>query len=208
VIRRSMRIAGPLCLLATVAAGRPDPFLTRLRKALAEVKSFRATFVQEKKLKVFSRTVTSSGVILFSRPEQLRWETVKPFRSVLIVSGDSVAKFEWVGGKRRKLDLGRSADAILVAMRRIRDWFTGKFDERNYEVEVGDGVIILRPRDKRMRKAIESFEFHPTRDLKAMQRVVVREPGGDSTTMRFSNHDPKYVPPKGAFSLSDPADVR
>ena len=125
-----------------------------------------------------------------------------------LVSGDSVAKFEWVDGKRRKLDLGRSADAILAAMRRIRDWFTGTFDTTNFEVTVGDQVIRLRPKDKRMRRAIESFEFHPTKDLKAMRRVVVREPGGDSTTMRFGDHDPKYRPPEGAFSLTNPADVR
>lgn len=195
-------------LLATMAAGQKSDFLARLNKAMDDVKAFRATFVQEKRLKVFAETVKSEGVIVFQRPDKLRWEITKPFRSILVVSGDSVAKFEWVDGKRRKLELGRAADAILVAMRRIRDWFTAKFDEEHYEVMVDGTTVTLRPKDKRLRKTIEALEFFPTRDLKAMERVIVRERAGDTTTMRFANHDPKYEPKKGTFSLDDPIDVR
>ena len=200
-----MRLLPLLALVATVSAGEQADFLARLSKSLGQVKSVRADFTQTKKLAVFKRPVTAKGVLIFERPDRLRWEIRKPFRSILIVNGDKVAKFEWVDGKWRALKLGRAADAILIAIGRLRQWLTGKFDEKAYEISVEKTRVILKPRDKALKKTIASLELFPTKDLKAMRKVVVRERTGDVTEIAFSGHRTGTKPPKGTFSPTAPA---
>ena len=145
-----LMLAGTVC----AADPKPLPLRKRLAAAMKTVRSFRADFEQEKKLKVFKKPVRSSGVLLFERPDRMRWETRTPFRSLLVVNGAKVAKFEWVDGKRRALKLGRGADALLVAVRRLRAWFSGEFDEKTFSVEVKEKPairLILRPKEKALR---------------------------------------------------------
>jgi len=189
---------------------KPPPLRERLTKAMQTVRGFRADFTQEKKLRVFKQPVTSSGVLLFERPDRMRWETRKPFRSLLVVNGKNVAKFEWVDGKRRALKLGRGADALLVAMNRLRAWFTGKFDESAFSIESKEEPelkLILRPKDKAIQARIDRLEFYPAKDLKSMRRVVIVETGGDVTTLRFTHHKANEPAPKNTFSTSDPAEL-
>ncbi|MHC4451109.1 MAG: outer membrane lipoprotein carrier protein LolA [Planctomycetota bacterium] len=199
-----LMLAGTVC----AADPKPPPLRKRLAAAMKTVRSFRADFEQEKKLKVFKKPVRSSGVLLFERPDRMRWETRTPFRSLLVVNGAKVAKFEWVDGKRRALKLGRGADALLVAMRRLRAWFTGEFDEKTFSVEVKEKPaiqLILRPKEKALRARIERIEFFPAKDLKSMKRVVIVEAKGDVTTLRFENHKANQPAPKKTFSVTDPA---
>ena len=201
-----LMLAGSVC----AADPKPPPLRKRLAAAMKTVRSFRAEFEQEKKLKVFKKPVRSSGVLLFERPDRMRWETRTPFRSLLVVNGAKVAKFEWVDGKRRALKLGRGADALLVAMRRLRAWFTGEFDEKTFSVEVKEKPaiqLILRPKEKALRARIDRIEFFPAKDLKSMQRVVIVEAKGDVTTLRFKNHKANQPAPKKTFSVTDPADI-
>jgi len=189
---------------------KPPGLRERLAKAMKTVHGFRADFVQEKKLKVFKKPLVSSGLLLFERPDRMRWETRKPFRSLLVVNGSKVAKFEWVDGKRRAIKLGRGADALLVAMNRLRAWFTGKFDDKTFAIETREKpevLIILRPKDKAIKARIDRLEFYPAKDLKSMLRVVIVEAKGDVTVMRFSNHKANQPAPKNAFSIKEPAKI-
>jgi len=201
-----LMLAGTVC----AADPKPPPLRKRLAAAMKTVRGFRADFEQEKKLKVFKKPVRSTGVLLFERPDRMRWETRTPFRSLLVVNGAKVAKFEWVDGKRRALKLGRGADALLVAMRRLRAWFTGEFDEKTFSVEVKEKPaiqLILRPKEKALRARIDRIEFFPAKDLKSMKRVVIVEAKGDVTTLRFKNHKANQPAPKNTFSVTDPAKI-
>ena len=184
--------------------------LDRLHTELAKIPRFRTGFDQEKHLKVFKKPVKSSGVLLFERPDRMRWETTKPFRSILIVSGKEVAKFEWVDKKRKKLKLGRAADAILLAMKRLQAWFSGTFDDKNFTVTVvrkPELHILLVPKDAALKKRIAKMEFFPAKDMKSMTRVVIHEARGDRTVLTFRDQENGAKLPKNAFSLTDPADV-
>ena len=193
-------------------AAERDAFLDRVSRAMVTVRVFAAAFDQEKELKIFRNTVKSKGVIVFARPDKLRWEITEPFRSILIVVGDDAAKFEWVGGKRRALKLGRSKDAIVLAMERIRGWFRGEFKQarKDYKVEViagDDAKIYMWPKDERIKKTLQRIEFWPTRDLKSMRRVVIREGRGGVTVMKFHHHKHGIKPAARVFDLKDPAEV-
>ena len=164
--------------------------LRKIETSMAKVQNVVASFQQEKHLSLFGDVVKTKGCILYSRPDKLRWEIVDPFRSILIVSGDEVAKFEFHKGKRRRLELGRSSDIILMVMRQIRGWFRGDFEKsaKTYEVRVFASKPVrleLQPRDKAMRKNLKSIELRFTKDLAAVERVTIHENGGDKTVMKF-----------------------
>jgi outer membrane lipoprotein-sorting protein len=187
-------------------------FLARLAERLSERVSFVADFTQEKRLAVFRDTVRSSGFLLFVPPDRLRWEISTPFRSILLVNGKDVAKFEFVDDKRRELELGRARDAVLVAMERLQGWLRGNFEEqqKQYVVRISiepTALIVLTPRDEAMRRTVRAIEFEPAADLRSMARVTIRERSGDFTTLTFANRTAGVRPDAAVFALEDPADV-
>jgi outer membrane lipoprotein-sorting protein len=187
-------------------------FLRRIEERMAAVRSLAVEFEQEKKLRLFKETVTSRGILLFAAPDRLRWETREPFRSILVVAGNEVAKFEYLGGERKALKLGRGADAILLVMDRIRAWFQGKFDREGtyYEVDVVREPrprLVLRPRDEAIRKRIRSMELDLSPDLSRVDTVTLTEGEGDRTVLRFKEvgRNPEF--PAGTFSVADPREL-
>jgi outer membrane lipoprotein-sorting protein len=171
-------------------------FIEKIRKSMAKVRVVVAAFEQEKNYSMFDGVVKHYGFILYQQPDKLRWEIEKPFRSILIVSGTDVAKFEFRKGKRRKLELGRAKDVLLIVMDQIRGWFRGDFakSEKDYTVEFhakAPARIVMRPRSKALRKTVESFELRLANDLASVTQVTIREKGGDTTVMRFRRSRPK-----------------
>lgn len=189
-------------------------FFLEVEKQMKGLKSIVATFQQEKRLALFKEPLRSSGQILFSTPDHLRWEFRKPFQSVLIVSGDQVAKFEKQKTNWRKVKQGRQAEVILVVMDNIRSWFRGDFDRDGNSFEVAGArkpypVISMKPKDKLMARSLREVELRLADDLSHVVQVTIREVSGDQTTMSFDQQkrrpeeqlDGKY------FSLERVVDV-
>lgn len=215
---RLLLLAALLCCASDAQEGRRflegedrAAFLRKVRERMGEVRSFVADFTQEKSLAVFKDKVRSTGFLLFERPDRLRWEIREPFRSQLVVAGDTVAKFEFVGGSRRSLKLGRGHDAILVVMERLRGWFRGEFDQKGdpFAVKVSSepALIVLTPREDALKRNLDRIELVPTADLVSVSSVTIFERGGDRTVMTFGAYARDLRIPAGAFSLTDPVEL-
>jgi outer membrane lipoprotein-sorting protein len=217
----------PFLLTAVLARAQDAPprfledaerarFFDQLEERMAARKTVAAEFEQEKVLALFEGPVRSRGVILFEAPGRgasggkLRWEIQAPCRSLLIVAGDDVAKFEFsADGQRRALALGRGKDPLLAVMDQIRGWFLGRFDrrEKTYRLKVArepDPLVVLEPIEDGLRKTLKAIEVSLTRTLDGVQRVTILEQSGDRTTMTF--HEPRRVAaiPAEYFDLEDP----
>jgi len=172
-----------------------------------------AEFEQEKHFSLFDGVVKQQGIILYCRPDRLRWEIQRPFRSILIVAGTEVAKFEFLKGKRKKLKLGRAKDVLLIVMNQIRGWFRGDFkkSERDYDVDFFDQTparIVMRPKSKALRKAVDSIELVLAKDLASVTQVTIREQGGDKTVMRFTGLTAVKTLDAGYFDVTEPRDYK
>src|ERR1019366_4840962 len=84
----------------------PRPVLQDLQTKMSSLKSTCLDFTQERHLKLFSEPLASEGVMLIERPDQIRWETIAPYQSILLGDKKSVAQFERTGGEWTKLKLG------------------------------------------------------------------------------------------------------
>lgn len=165
-------------------------FFAEVAKKMGELRSVAATFEQEKRLALFKEPLRSKGQILFTTPDHLRWEFTSPFRSVMVVSGDRVAKFERQEEGWRKLEQGRQAEAILVVMDHIRSWFRGQFDPtgKEFEVQVAReprAMIVMRPTDPLLARNLREVELTLAKGNTHVERVTIREKSGDSTVMNF-----------------------
>jgi outer membrane lipoprotein-sorting protein len=186
-----------------------ERFLDELEARMAARKTVAAEFEQEKMLSLFDDKLESRGAILFQAPDKLRWEIQAPFQSILVVAGEDVAKFEFVRGEKRALQLGRGKDPLLLVMSQIRGWFLGKFDrsEKTYRLRVAREpapLIVLEPAEEGLRKNLSAIEVTLADTLDAVSRVVVREKGGDKTTMVFHEKKRDVLIPGPYFDLKDP----
>lgn len=166
-------------------------FLVELGEKMGREKTIAATFEQEKKLALFKDPLRAGGVILFAAPDRLRWEFREPFRSILVVSGQTVAKFEREENGWRKVEQGRQAVAVLVVMDNIRAWFRGEFSEQEkaFEVRVAREprpVIAMRPLEKALARNLKSIELRLAEALTHVEQVTLVERNGDRTVMSFS----------------------
>lgn len=186
-----------------------EAFVVKVENHLSAVRSFTATFQQEKKLAIFKDVVHSNGVLAFQAPDLIRWEIREPFRSILIVAGNSVGKFEFMGAQRRALQLGRGSDLVLVVMERIRQLFVGRFDRNEYVIEAAElpaPTVRLTPKGGRLTQLLH-IELRFTPSLDGVETVTISERAGDSTVMRFKQvaRDQSFV--QGTFSSTDPIEL-
>jgi outer membrane lipoprotein-sorting protein len=186
-------------------------FLKEIEARMSKVASFVATFEQEKSLAIFKKPVHTTGFLLFQSPGGMRWEVSQPFRSILIVDDDKVAKFEFTAGRRRSLNLGRGADPLLALMAQVRRWFSGAFqsDAADFNLQVAEKpspLILLTSRSKAAGPGIESIRMSLTPELDAVTRVVLRERSGDSTIVSYKTVAKNLTFADDVFSTVDPVD--
>ena len=187
-------------------------FLRKVEKGMGGVQSFAAEFRQEKVLRLFKTSVKSWGFLLYSRPDSMRWEIREPFRSILVVAGQKVGKFEYAEEERRALKLGGGEKAILSVMNQIRSWFGGKFDAQEdiYDMDVAEQprpVIVLRPRPNALKKNVQEIRVLLSADLSTIVKVTLMELKGDRTEMTFQEIRRNLILRDEIFSVTDPAEV-
>jgi len=172
-----------------------DELMARLETNLAKLKSLRTRFVQEKHLAIFAEVVEAKGVLLFRKPDMVRFEMTSPFQSVLIARGRGVSKYERIKGRWRRMKL-RNADLVGMITQEIAGWMRGRLRAMGgrYELSALKGketVIRLRPKSPEFRKHIAAIELGIAPGAKGIATVTIREPGADFTRLRFydQRHD-------------------
>ena len=185
--------------------------LDRLENTLGKIRTLEARFVQEKKLSIFRDIVKSEGLLVFQRPDRVRFEITEPFQSAIVTNGKSAARYELVDGAWKKLD---AVDAEVMAMvtGQICSWIEGRFREKSdvYEISALASTpvtVVLTPRNERFRKYIEAIELSLAPDETKVTAVTVREPGGDSTVMRFTHERRDRDIPPEVFDVTAAAPV-
>lgn len=189
-----------------------EAFIDDVERSLKGARTVFSRFRQERVLSLFDEPLVTEGILLFEQPDRVRWETTHPYRSVLLADGRRVAQFEWIEGKRRKINIGYP-EAIRRMMSEIAAVNQGRMRERTKLYEVsglrGAGArIIMRPREKALREMISSIEIDMTADLSATKRITMHEPNGDLTRIIVIEERRNVSVADGAFDLKDPIDVK
>jgi outer membrane lipoprotein-sorting protein len=176
-------------------------FLQRLGQTTAKVE-----FTQERHLALFEEPLQTEGHLCFQKPNSIRWEVTKPYRSILVATGAGAAQFEQTDGKWKRLDLSylKSIPNFVGGMALFLE---GRYLERqqDYEFALKGTVLVLKPKQKTV---IEAFELEFGDDLAAGARAItMRQPDGDWTRIAFRNQAANQPLPAGTFDLQTPVDI-
>jgi len=193
----------------------PKPILADLQRKMSSLTSVYLEFSQERQLKLFNEPLKSQGVMLIDRPDAIRWETTAPFQSILLGNHKSVAQFEFTDGSWKKLKLG-----FPQMLRRVMEQMTlmhqGKLDAltSDFNISVATGTVVvvtMVPKDENVRTMLASLEIQLSPDLSATREVIMHEPEGDLTRIRFQREKRGMKFPAGTFDQTRPvalADIK
>jgi outer membrane lipoprotein-sorting protein len=97
-----------------------------IRKAAATIKTIDTGFVQTKTLKILTKPLVSRGVMVYRRPNDLRWEYQSPLQTLLVVRKGNAQRLikhgdAWVTDSSAKLE------AMKIVLGEIGLWLDGNF---------------------------------------------------------------------------------
>ncbi len=167
------------------------PLLVELKQAAAGVKTLSSPFEQEKYLDIFAEKLLSQGQFSYRKPNQLRWELLNPVASGFVMRGDKGERWNQLSGKVEDFSvkndpvMGMIAQQLLAWARVDIDWLQSRY--RMELQTVAPVVLHLYPHDDGEAEFIEylQIEFAPDRSHVVLVKMI--EPGGDSTTIRFTD---------------------
>lgn len=164
----------------------------RIHERAGKAAGMRADFVQRRRMKAFVDDLTSTGTFYFSPPAKFRWEVREPYRSLLLMNGDKVGRFEMADRGMRPADLG-DRDAVREMLRPMTAMMRGDFAgaEKQFAVsgESAPALFLIRlePRNPKMREFIKRITIAIDREKLYATGIQIHEPGGDTIEITFFN---------------------
>lgn len=180
----------------SIPADSLDNVLASTEKNLGQIKTLKTLLTQEKHLSLFAEPVISTGVFLFKTPGKIRLEFFEPFKSILMVSGNQLFKFEEFNGQWQKIPQG-SEKMMAVVLDHIGAWVNGRFNQGNlYEItgkyrpdnlckDQEAFSLILEPRAAEFKNFIQAFELGINSSMDRLDYIIIRESGEDYTKITF-----------------------
>jgi outer membrane lipoprotein-sorting protein len=147
-----------------------------------------ADFTMKRTLKVLTDTITSSGRLTLGGPGLLRWETMSPGRSVLVINRTTA----WIHYPEMDFtrDFNISDDPVMKLLCEHLSALTVQdFDKIReiYEVQdVGEGIKKLVPKGEGLKAVFRQLRVKI--DEKGIaSRVEITSTSGDVTLIEFEN---------------------
>ena len=164
-----------------------DDFV-QLRKDSARISTISADFVQKKSMKILSKPLISEGKFYYATPDLIRWEYIKPLKSVVISGKGNTKRYIASGGKMVEDKTG-GAQAMKIVLDEVAGWMSGKFDSNpSFTATLQEGpniVITLTPVGKSMAGMIEKIEITIARKDTSVKSVRIIESASAETRIDF-----------------------
>lgn len=163
-----------------------------LEKNFSAIQTVQTKFTEEKKLKIFNRTVRLEGRLALDSTGRLAWRVESPIQYALVLKDD--AAFQWDEETRKVQRLPFSGNPVFeTVITQIQSWFSGRFTEleTDYDLQVLSETpprLVFIPRTDRMvAKAIRQVTVSIREDQRYVEQIVIEDVSGDLTTIFF--HD-------------------
>ena len=190
--RRADRLLLAALLAGGLAAHAAEPWtLDRLMQGLAQMRSARASFVEQKTVRVLEQPLVASGELSFTAPDRLEKRTLRPRPELLLLQGETLTLER--AGRQMQLDL-RSHPEVAAFTESLRGTLAGdrKALERVYHLALnGDTerwMLVLTPLDAKVGKVIARIRMEGARD--GVRSVEILQADGDSSLMTIEKPAP------------------
>lgn len=157
-----------------------------IREGAEKVESISAEFVQAKHLPILARPLVSRGVLVFRKPDSLRWEYRQPVRTILLLHKGSLQRYRQ-SGEELIAESGAGLQAMQFIMAEITDWFKGRFNNsRMFTARLDAGrKIVLLPKDPAFAKVIQKIELQLADQPGVIDSVIIYESQDSFTRLTF-----------------------
>jgi outer membrane lipoprotein carrier protein LolA len=190
----SAAVRALLALVLTAAAGWAPPAsaaavdwgIEDLMRAMGQVKSSKARFVERKHIAILSAPLELSGTLAYVAPSRLEKQTLLPYRESLVLEGDQLTLEDGQRNRRRTVRL-QDNPVIRAFVESIRSTLAGDLAtlSRFYEVGLEGGErewrLRLKPREADMQGVVSEIRISGSRDW--VERIEIDETGGDRSIM-------------------------
>jgi len=172
----------------SAAAGPPQDWAS-LREASRNIRSVKGEFLQRRYLQILKEPLLSEGRFFFSTSGSLRWEYLRPLRSVMLQKGDSLQLYHFSEGVW-KPEMTQAVESRRMVLAEISQWFQGRFDESKAFTHLYSpgppARVILTPKEG-INRFIHRIEIVLSARPGVIDRVEIEEPGGSRTSIEFRN---------------------
>ncbi len=175
-----------LCLLPYAAMAELSfEQLGRISKNPANLEG---RFVQEKYLAALDASLQSSGTFSYQRGESVRWQTLKPINSEMLVTPTSISSKQ--GGQEFMRLETRSNPAVKLFNEIFFSVLTAEWAKLSVyfklsgKVEKGRYHAQLLPVDKTVKQVVSRVEL---KGGALVHEIILHESSGDQTTIHFEN---------------------
>lgn len=188
-------------------------FIQQLQERQQSVVTLRAAVVQRKRHPLLKAEVVSRGILLFQRPNRLRWEVATPERTIIVIDGHDFLAYRPDRNEAERRDLredfgSRAALEFLTAgIGLVVADLEKRFQVDLYR-EPGRVRLVLTPRSRMVGQFIASIAIaQHDADPVPRQFVVTGQKGEwTETTLTTVAVNPRL--PEDAFALRLGPDVR
>jgi outer membrane lipoprotein-sorting protein len=164
-------------------------FKTRFAEEGKKVSTISSNFIQEKNLSVLEEKIISEGKFWYKKERKVRLEYQKPFRYLMMMSGDQMV----IRDEQKESRMSTHSNKLFQQINRIIvDCVNGSilenkdFTSRVYQNEKAY-LLVMTPTSKTMRDFFQTIQVSVDKKDWSVTGITLDEPGGDNTIIRFSN---------------------
>ncbi|SMD32175.1 Outer membrane lipoprotein-sorting protein [Reichenbachiella faecimaris] len=164
-------------------------FINQIKNTKTEIESIASQFEQTLSLSVLASEQKSTGNFYYLNPGKLKWEQLDPSVYTLVINGDESYKIE--GDKKKELAAG---GIQVVGFKRFilgtmdGSIFNSDHFESSFRKENATWQVAMIPLKKALSRRFEKINLTFDQEKILLQQIVFLEPGGDTRTIRFFNH--------------------
>lgn len=188
--RRVGWFVGWLAVHAVCAAEPAADVLGEMEQAMADVRTVKTDFVQEKKMALFNHPLVTRGSIWVEPPHRLLWRVESPMRYALALDGARIRQWDGETGKTTSLSL--DGNPVFAAVtEQLNAWFGGRYGllAQDYDVErqaAAPATFTFVPKPTApSAKMLESVTVVFREDARYIASIRIADRGGDVTTLTF-----------------------
>ncbi|HTZ16965.1 MAG TPA: outer membrane lipoprotein carrier protein LolA [Dissulfurispiraceae bacterium] len=195
-----------------VSASERQKILETFKTLHKDMHSIFALVSQEKQIAALKKKVVVQGTVTMAKPNRLKWDVIKPERSVTVIDGETMTVYHPDIKEAQVYDL---SDQLIArnAMSFFSTAMSGNLAEMEERFTVSifrtDGEVVFRlvPISKIVRRYLAAVVIHYDEKSALPKGFEMSTPKGDKTITRIAGIkvNPELDP--GTFQLTMPLDV-
>jgi outer membrane lipoprotein-sorting protein len=179
-------------------------FKTKLEKMSDDIKTVESDFIQEKNLSVLSSIIISRGHFCFKKENNIRWEYLRPYRYLIIISNNKI----YIKDDQNQKQYDMQSNKMFQEMNKfISGCIQGDIlkNEQDYKIgyfeDAKSYYVSLVPISEKMKQMLQEVRIWFNRNDLTVMRIAMMEPGGDYTKIEFTNKQLNTDIPLEKFSF-------